>query len=320
MSVPTCRRLALSRNRRGSRYVPRLSLAFFNTISGAHVSRERTVTFMRYEDSHPSDQELLLEVDGELSTSDSNRVRTHLAICWKCRARRQELEAAIADFIRLHERHFDVKLPPSAGPRALLKAQLSQIVAAPDKPTWFEVRRRFSWPLVAAACALLALGFLLVRSAADRQNAPPMQLAIVSVPNSSITPGAIVLESRGEVCRGESTKNKAVPVALQRKVFAAYGIPGAEPRAYEVDYLITPALGGADDIRNLWPQSYSATVWNAQVKDVLEDYLHELVCDGSLDLAMAQREIATNWVAAYKKYFHTDRPLEEHREGHLRLR
>jgi len=24
----------------------------------------------------------------------------------------------------------------------------------------------------------------------------------------------------------------------------------------------------------------------------------------------AQREISTDWIAAYKKYFHTDRPLE----------
>jgi hypothetical protein len=26
-------------------------------------------------------------------------------------------------------------------------------------------------------------------------------------------------------------------------------------------------------------------------------------------LATAQHEIATNWIEAYKKYFHTDRPL-----------
>ena len=49
-----------------------------------------------------------------------------------------------------------------------------------------------------------------------------------------------------------------------------------------MDYLITPALGGADDIHNLWPESSSATVWNAQVKDALEDHLRNLVCDGDL--------------------------------------
>ena len=133
---------------------------------------------------------------------------------------------------------------------------------------------------------------------------------IVSIPDSRLTPGAALLETRQTVCAQENIKNKMVPVALQRRVFEEYGIARAEPRAYEVDYLVTPALGGADDIHNLWPHSYSATVWNAQVKDALEDRLREMVCDGSLDLAQAQREIATNWIAAYKKYFHTDQPLQ----------
>jgi hypothetical protein len=45
------------------------------------------------------------------------------------------------------------------------------------------------------------------------------------------------------------------------------------------------------------------------VKDALEDRLHSMVCEGKLDLRTAQRDIATDWIAAYKKYFHTDRPL-----------
>jgi hypothetical protein len=36
-----------------------------------------------------------------------------------------------------------------------------------------------------------------------------------------------------------------------------------------------------------------------------------MVCDGSIDLTEAQREIAANWIAAYKKYFHTDTPIAE---------
>jgi len=75
-----------------------------------------------------------------------------------------------------------------------------------------------------------------------------------------------------------------------------------------VDYLITPELGGAGSIRNLWPQPYSA-VWNAHVKDELEDRLHGLVCSGQVDLATAQREISRDWISAYKKYFHTDKPF-----------
>jgi hypothetical protein len=62
-------------------------------------------------------------------------------------------------------------------------------------------------------------------------------------------------------------------------------------------------------MRNLWPEPYSNTVWNAAVKDALEARLHELVCQGALDLHAAQRELATDWIAAYKRHFHTDRPI-----------
>jgi hypothetical protein len=34
-----------------------------------------------------------------------------------------------------------------------------------------------------------------------------------------------------------------------------------------------------------------------------------MVCAGQLDLSAAQRDIATDWIAAYKKYFRTDKPL-----------
>jgi hypothetical protein len=132
----------------------------------------------------------------------------------------------------------------------------------------------------------------------------------LSIPNAALTPGAAILETRNQVCSGPVPNNRTVPASLQRQVFAEYGIASSQTRAYEVDYLITPALGGADDIHNLWPQSYSETVWNAGVKDALEDRLHSLVCQGQVDLATAQRDISMDWIAAYKKYFHTDRPLE----------
>jgi hypothetical protein len=274
--------------------------------------RRRTVRLMSYEDSHLSDQQLLLDVEGELSAQDEKPVRSHLDACWKCRARRQEIERAIADFIRIHQRECDVKLPPVDGRRALLKAQLAQLSATAPRTGWFVPARRTEWALAAAALGLAVLGLFLVRSLASPQSRSASQGVIVSIPDSRLTPGAAILASRQAVCAQTNTKNKTVPVALQRKVFEEYGIAGAEPQAYEVDYLVTPALGGADDIRNLWPHSYSATVWNARVKDDLEDRLRDMVCDGRVDLAEAQQEIAGDWIAAYKKYFHTEQPLEEH--------
>ena len=261
---------------------------------------------MKY-DEHLPDQQLLLDVEGELSPHDEKLVREHLAGCWKCRARRQELENAITGFVRVHQRDFEPKLPPAVGPRALLKAQLAQLAATAENGYWgwFTFPRALAW--TAALGGLLAIGLFLVRSMRE-----PSRTPIVSIPNSSLTPGATLLVNRPAVCAQENVKNRIVPVALQRRVFEEYGISGADPRAYEVDYLITPALGGADDIHNLWPHSYSSTVWNAQVKDALEDRLRDMVCEGSMDLTDAQREIAGNWIAAYKKYFHTDRPLPQH--------
>jgi hypothetical protein len=267
---------------------------------------------MNYDDSHLSDQRLLMDVDGELSPNDEKLVRTHLDACWKCRARRQELENAIADFVRGYQREFDAKLPPVAGPRALLKARLAELSSTP-RASEFLSTRRFTWELAAAVSAVAVVSLLLLLSnVGGRKSESIEQVPVVSIPDSKLTPGAAVLEDRQAVCAEANTKNKAVPVALQKRVFEEYGIKGAEPRAYEVDYLVTPALGGADDIHNLWPHSYSATAWNAQVKDALEDRLRDLVCNGNLDLTEAQREIASNWIGAYKKYFHTDRPLPEH--------
>ena len=69
-----------------------------------------------------------------------------------------------------------------------------------------------------------------------------------------------------------------------------------------MDHLIPLSLGGSNSIPNLWPQSYHTTPWNAHVKDVLEVRLHNLVCNGKVDLQTAQHEIATNWIKAYQKY------------------
>ncbi len=255
---------------------------------------------MKFPESHLSDQNLLLDLEGELSARKARAVRAHLEGCWTCRARRRQLEDAIEDFVRLRQ---TVEIPPADGPRARLKAGLGNISRNEDAGRrWYSTN---SLIVTLAACACLVLAVILFPIRSSR---PP----IVSIPDSRLTPGATLLVSRRQVCSQPNPNNKMVPVTLQRRVFDEYGIRGADPRAYEVDYLVTPALGGADDIRNLWPHSYSATVWNAHVKDALEDRLRDMVCEGAVDLSTAQQELATNWIGAYKKYFHTDEPLAEH--------
>jgi anti-sigma factor RsiW len=265
---------------------------------------------MKRLDSHLSDQQLLLDVEGELAAHEEKPIREHLSACWTCRARRREFEGAMADFVRIHK--LAPEFPPAAGPRALLKARLAELSAAGlGEPAQFTLSR---WLRVAVAiCTALVLGAAVTRLALNRERGMGEYAEMHYLPDAQLTPGATVLLSRSVVCSQPGDGNKAVPPSLQREVFQEYGIPKANPRSYELDYLVTPALGGADDIHNLWPQSHSA-VWSADVKDALEDRLREMVCDGSLDLPEAQREIATNWISAYKKYFHTDKPLKEHRK------
>jgi hypothetical protein len=247
-------------------------------------------------------------IDAELSTRKAAVAEAHLAACWSCRTRKQEMEASIAEFVRLRKDEIASELPPPAGPRALLKATLSaQASHRETSKSWLGIARPAATmaAALAACCLFLFYGVVMVMQQGTARKAPA-----VFVPDARLTPGATVLVGRQEVCTSLEPKNRMVSVSLQRQVFKEYGVGKAEPRAYEVDYLITPALGGADDIRNLWPQSYAADGWNARVKDRLEDRLHEMVCEGQLDLTTAQREISTDWIAAYKKYFHTDRPLE----------
>lgn len=231
---------------------------------------------------HADDRDLILFTDGELDTSREAGIRQHLETCAACRERAQQLRDVFAEYASLQS---EMALPDSRAARAELRARL-----------WTQDKSRLvPLALGLAACATLALlvaGYM------------PGDL---SKPKTALTPGETRSITVSDVCSAENG-TRMIPVSLQQKVFHEYGIRNARPSAYEVDYLITPELGGADSIRNLWPEPYS-TVWNAHVKDALEDRLHSMVCEGKLDLRTAQRDIATDWIAAYKKYFHTDRPL-----------
>jgi hypothetical protein len=133
------------------------------------------------------------------------------------------------------------------------------------------------------------------------------------MPDPSLTPGATAAISQEQVCDLGTSEVRIIPASVGRQVFDHYGIDRPQPRDYELDYLIAPELGGADDPRNYWPQPYAVSEWNAHVKDALEERLHELVCENKLSLSTAQREISSNWIEAYKKYFRTQGPLASHR-------
>lgn len=258
--------------------------------------------------THLSDQELLLALDGELAPQQSEEVKQHLAACWTCRVRMQEIEGTIAEFVRCHHRAFPDRIPPADGPRSLLLERMQRYNEQPDPSRNWTQPFRSSWRSIASALAAVAFIAVLL----PQWTHPGVVNAVtVTMPDPRLTPGATIVMPLAEVCASENVKNREVSAAMQRKVFEKYGIKDAPPQAYEVDYLITPALGGAEDEHNLWPHSYESTVWNAFVKDQLEDYLRDQVCGGAMDLTTAQQEIAGDWIAAYRKHFHTEEPLKE---------
>ncbi len=122
------------------------------------------------------------------------------------------------------------------------------------------------------------------------------------LPNSQLTPGDALDVTTSDICvSGYSSKVRDVPTSVKDQVYKEYGITSHKPGQYEVDHLISLELGGSKSVRNLWPQSYTGN-WNAHIKDKLENTLHDDVCAGKVDLKTAQREISTDWIAAYKKY------------------
>ncbi len=267
---------------------------------------------MLNENLHISDQELLLAADAELPDRRAAQVHAHLAACWDCRARMAEIEGTIADFARAHRQTLDSQLPSIAGPRALLRAQLTELASQREASSWqwlfqFTSATRAT-AIVCVAVFIAAVGGGLLLQHSTLRRAAKFERA--AVPDRSLTPGATRSVTVSDVCSMPHEEVIGeVSTSLRQEVLHEYGIVNARAGDYEIDYLIAPGLGGAEDIHNLWPQPYKSRIWNARVKDALEEHLHQLVCEGKLDLSTAQRDIATDWIAAYKNYFHTDRPL-----------
>jgi len=141
---------------------------------------------------------------------------------------------------------------------------------------------------------------------------PPVTQNLPLVPDPQLTPGATLPVTRDDICApGYTQKVRNVPEAVKRQVYAAYGIASHRAGDFEVDHLISLELGGSNSPKNLWPESYKTHPWNARVKDALENRLHADICTNQIDMATAQREIATDWIGAYKRVFGTTLPVGE---------
>ena len=120
-------------------------------------------------------------------------------------------------------------------------------------------------------------------------------------PDHACTPGAIFSDATIEdVCvKGYTATVRNVSTKTKKQVFEEYGLAYPQPAgAYEVDHFIPLALGGANDIANLFPEAASP-VPGFHEKDVVEVFLQEEVCSGQATLSAAQKQISTDWLAVY---------------------
>ncbi len=135
---------------------------------------------------------------------------------------------------------------------------------------------------------------------------PPKQY-IPHLPKSQLTPGAVYENATKEtICtpgysQAVSKTVAYVPPDQKKQVYNAYGIKNYKSGKYAIDHLISPDLGGSNDVSNLWVEPYHGE-WNVHQKDKVESELHHRVCSGKIPLTEAQHEIATDWIAAYKRY------------------
>jgi hypothetical protein len=265
------------------------------------------MSFLRLE-RHLREEDLLLLQEGELSLRKSKRAAAHLRDCASCRARKAALMLSANKLREI--RVATLKAESSDRLRNDLSARLAQAAGEGRKDTWFKRLRQPVTLLRFASVTVLLVASMVWQTYRPLQDLMSPYEETGPKPVRALTPGAVRPAALSELCRlPDNDLDPTVPADKQRAVFRAYGMSDRAAHAYQVDYLINPQLGGDDALENLWPEPYHATVWNATAKDALETRMHSMVCGGQLDLVAAQREIATDWIAAYKKYFHADRPV-----------
>jgi hypothetical protein len=249
---------------------------------------------------HATPADLLLFLDSELPEGRALAMEAHLDECPSCMRQYWALREASNHVVDAYRGA--IASVPAAAPNGRLR--LSERMRE-------DVERRWSLRATLVCTVTAALLFLMLRFEASLLEGS-LFLERGALPASALTPGAAVADvSLNDVCSG-ARRSAPVTPSMRLQVLRNYGMEHVPPDQYELDYLITPELGGLTDPRNLWPEPYGLRAWNAHAKDSLEHALPRLVCSGRIDLATAQREIAGNWIDAYKKYLASDRPIQIH--------
>jgi hypothetical protein len=124
----------------------------------------------------------------------------------------------------------------------------------------------------------------------------------ISRPDSKLTPGDVTTTDATTVCAlpPHGVRNP-ISFSMQTAVFGEYGYTTpAQQHKYILDYLVPWDLGGALDEANIWPAAVRGTGFYEKIQT--DSVLRELVCRRALSLRQAQRDLETDWYAAWLRY------------------
>ncbi len=155
--------------------------------------------------SHISEKDLIRFADGETDGKAAAAIEAHLEACARCRARRHELESAVAAYT---EYHSQVLKPSLASEREW--PRLQPLLANLDQSkNRFGVRSEAWWAAAVLACCLVLLALFLYRDTAHRSMRQLLARA-AAVPTSPHRRLQVTLNARSwyrpAVLRGAATQ------------------------------------------------------------------------------------------------------------------
>lgn len=110
--------------------------------------------------SHPAEEILLLNMDGELSAAETEAVGRHLRECWQCRALAQQFDSTVRAFME-ERRDFLSTLDVGAGSQVAfvqrLRRHAQETASPPACSSTLRKTFRRAWPVALAAAALAAV-------------------------------------------------------------------------------------------------------------------------------------------------------------------
>ncbi len=124
------------------------------------------------------------------------------------------------------------------------------------------------------------------------------------LPNSTLTPGDVASVNKEEVCNpAYPAKARDVSNSKKNAVYKRYGVTKDKcTKGCKIDHLIPLAIGGSNDLKNLWPHEYGAD-WTVYEKTRLEVRLRKAVCKENMPIEKAQQCIASNWTTCYEGFY-----------------